>query len=87
MTKAPIILVPGFWLGAWAWDQVAALLRAAGHDVTPLTLPGLESVDANRATVTLEDHIGQWLVGRSIQVVFRSSGSPARKAHSGCSRA
>ena len=24
---APIILVPGFWLGAWAWDEVAALLR------------------------------------------------------------
>ena len=33
------------------------------------------------------DHIGQWLVGRSIQVVFRSSGMPARNAHSGCSRA
>ena len=26
MTNAPIILVPGFWLGAWAWDEVAALL-------------------------------------------------------------
>ncbi len=23
MTNAPIILVPGFWLGAWAWDEVA----------------------------------------------------------------
>ena len=22
--SAPIILVPGFWLGAWAWDEVAA---------------------------------------------------------------
>ena len=45
MTSAPIILVPGFWLGAWAWDEVAAALRADGHDVTALTLPGLESVD------------------------------------------
>ena len=26
----PIILVPGFWLGAWAWDEVAAILRAEG---------------------------------------------------------
>ena len=42
MTNAPIILVPGFWLGAWAWDDVADLLRADGHDVTALTLPGLE---------------------------------------------
>ena len=57
MTAAPIILVPGFWLGAWAWDEVAASLRADGHDVTALTLPGLESADADRSTVTLEDHI------------------------------
>ena len=27
-TEAPIILVPGFWLGAWAWDEVASILRA-----------------------------------------------------------
>src|SRR3954469_25115729 len=33
------------------------------------------------------DHIGQWLVGRSIHVVLRSSGIPARKAQSGCSAA
>ena len=54
---APIILVPGFWLGAWAWDEVAAALRADGHDVTALTLPGLESADADRAAITLADHV------------------------------
>jgi pimeloyl-ACP methyl ester carboxylesterase len=57
MTNAPIILVPGFWLGAWAWDEVAALLRADGHDVIALTLPGLESADADRSTITLSDHV------------------------------
>ena len=57
MASAPIILVPGFWLGAWAWDEVAALLRADGHDVTALTLPGLESKDADRSGVTFEDHV------------------------------
>jgi pimeloyl-ACP methyl ester carboxylesterase len=57
MTNAPIILVPGFWLGAWAWDEVAAALRADGHDVTALTLPGLESADADRSSVTLSDHV------------------------------
>ena len=57
MTPAPIILVPGFWLGAWAWDDVAALLRADGHTVTALTLPGLESPDADRAAVTFADHV------------------------------
>ena len=57
MATAPIILVPGFWLGAWAWDEVAAALRADGHDVTPLTLPGLESADADRSSITLDDHV------------------------------
>jgi pimeloyl-ACP methyl ester carboxylesterase len=57
MSTAPIILVPGFWLGAWAWDEVASLLRGDGHDVTALTLPGLESADADRSATTLSDHV------------------------------
>jgi pimeloyl-ACP methyl ester carboxylesterase len=57
MASAPIVLVPGFWLGAWAWDDVADALRADGHDVTALTLPGLESADADRSNVTLSDHV------------------------------
>ncbi len=54
---APIILVPGFWLGAWAWDEVADALRADGHDVTAITLPGLESADADRSGITFADHV------------------------------
>lgn len=57
MNSSPIVLVPGFWLGAWAWDDVATRLRAEGHDVTALTLPGLESPDTDRATVTFDDHV------------------------------
>jgi pimeloyl-ACP methyl ester carboxylesterase len=57
MPSVPIVLVPGFWLGAWAWDEVAAALRADGHDVTALTLPGLESADADRSSITLADHV------------------------------
>jgi len=57
MASAPIILVPGFWLGAWAWDEVAGLLRKDGHDVTAITLPGQESADENRSGVTFEDHV------------------------------
>jgi pimeloyl-ACP methyl ester carboxylesterase len=57
MTTTPIVLVPGFWLGGWAWDEVAAALRADGHDVTAVTLPGLESVDADRSSITLADHV------------------------------
>lgn len=57
MAESPIILVPGFWLGAWAWDGVAGILRADGHDITAVTLPGLESAAADRSRITLEDHV------------------------------
>lgn len=57
MTRPPIILVAGFWLGAWAWDEVATILREQGHDVTPLTLPGLESIDQDRSQIRLSDHV------------------------------
>ena len=56
-TSAPIILVPGFWLGAWAWDEVAETLRADGHYVTAITLPGMESADADRSSITFADHV------------------------------
>ncbi|MET8827238.1 alpha/beta hydrolase [Streptomyces sp. NPDC004610] len=35
------VLVAGAWLGAWAWDEVAEDLWAAGHEVRALTLSGL----------------------------------------------
>ena len=57
MTSTPIILVPGFWLGAWAWDEVVSALRADGHEVTALTLPGLESAEADRSKITFADHV------------------------------
>lgn len=52
-----IVLVPGFWLDASSWEGVMPALAAAGHRVHPLTLPGLESVDADRAGITLADHV------------------------------
>ena len=57
MTNAQIILVPGFWLGAWAWDDVAERLRADGFDVTAITLPGLESRVADRSRIGFADHV------------------------------
>jgi pimeloyl-ACP methyl ester carboxylesterase len=75
---APIVLVPGFWLGAWAWDDVASTLRANGHDVTALTLPGLESADADRSQVTFGDHVD------AIVRAVEGAGAPAVLAvHSG----
>jgi pimeloyl-ACP methyl ester carboxylesterase len=75
---APIVLVPGFWLGGWAWDEVAALLRADGHEVTAVTLPGLESADADRSAITMSDHVD------AICEAVRAAGAPVVLAvHSG----
>jgi pimeloyl-ACP methyl ester carboxylesterase len=52
-----IILVPGFWLDASSWEEVTPPLVAAGHQVHPLTLPGLEAPDAPRAGIGLRTHI------------------------------
>jgi pimeloyl-ACP methyl ester carboxylesterase len=75
---APIVLVPGFWLGAWAWDEVADPLRADGHDVLALTLPGLESVDVDRSAIGLPDHVN------AICEAVEAAGAPVVLAvHSG----
>lgn len=52
-----ILLIPGFWLNGASWDEVAAPLREAGHTVHQVTLPGLESVDADRSGIGLRHHI------------------------------
>jgi pimeloyl-ACP methyl ester carboxylesterase len=75
---APIVLVPGFWLGAWAWDEVVPPLRDQGLEVTALTLPGLESRNADRSSITLSDHVD------AICDAVRAAGRPVALAvHSG----
>jgi len=51
-----IILIPGLWLTARSWESVEPLLEEAGHRTHPLTLPGMESVDTDRADVTRRQH-------------------------------
>lgn len=52
-----IILIPGLWLDGSSWDDVVPALRQAGHDTHALTLPGMESKDADRSRITLRDHV------------------------------
>jgi pimeloyl-ACP methyl ester carboxylesterase len=52
-----IILIPGLWLTARSWDDVVPRLEEAGHIAHPLTLPGMDSVDADRSAVTRQDHV------------------------------
>lgn len=59
-SRGHAVLVPGYWLGAWAWDDVTPTLQAAGFDTHAVTLPGLDAGTAaspNGTEVTLDDHI------------------------------
>lgn len=52
------VLVPGAWLGAWAWEDTAQALRERGHKALPVTLTGLGERSALATPeVGLETHI------------------------------
>ncbi len=53
------VLVPGAWLGAWAWDDVVPGLAAAGHAVHAVTLPGLaeRADEAPASSINLSAHV------------------------------
>lgn len=52
------VLVPGAWLGGWAWQQTAAALRRKGNVVYPVTLTGLgDRSHLARRETDLETHI------------------------------
>src|SRR5919198_5962689 len=52
-----VILIPGFWLDASSWGEIPSMLETAGHRVRALTLPGLESREADRHGIRLRDHV------------------------------
>lgn len=56
---ATYVLVPGAWLGGWAWDDVADRLETGGHDAHPVTLTGLgDRAPLTSPEVDLERHVG-----------------------------
>ncbi|WP_350349032.1 alpha/beta hydrolase [Agromyces sp. G08B096] len=73
-----VILIPGFWLDASSWEQVTPVLDETGHRLHPVTLPGLESVDADRSGIGLADHIAA-----VVDLVDRLDGPVALVGHSG----
>lgn len=52
-----MVLVPGMWLGAQAWQDVTSRLTEAGHRVYPVTLPGVgERAGEASAATDLDAH-------------------------------
>jgi len=70
-----VILIPGFWLDASAWDPVLPAVREAGHEPKPITLPGLNPADPE---VGLRDQI-DYVVG----LVDAADGPVVLVGHSG----
>jgi len=54
-SSSTIVLIPGHWLGAWAWDEVLEHLGTDAAHTVAMTLPGLDSSDPDRTTRTLDD--------------------------------
>ena len=52
-----IVLISGLWLDGSSWVEVVPSLEQAGHRTYALTLPGMESKDADRSKITLRDHV------------------------------
>ena len=75
-----IILIPGLWLDGSAWEQVVPLLEKAGHRTHAVTLPGMESKDADRSKVTWRDMLDA--VTRLIDDTGPAAGKVAIVGHS-----
>jgi pimeloyl-ACP methyl ester carboxylesterase/uncharacterized damage-inducible protein DinB len=76
-----ILLIPGLWLDGASWAAVLPGLERAGHRPHPLTLPGMESPDADRSAITARDHVTavveaiDAIPGGKVVIVGHSAGS------------
>lgn len=73
------VLVPGFWIGGWAFDAVADALQELGHAAHAVTLPGLDGADP--AGVGAEDHVAA--VVAAVDAATRGGGPVVLVGHSG----
>jgi pimeloyl-ACP methyl ester carboxylesterase len=54
---ARFVLVHGAWHGAWSWEGVAEDLRAQGHDVEAIDLPGHGEDATAHDEITLDTYV------------------------------
>jgi pimeloyl-ACP methyl ester carboxylesterase len=52
-----VVLIHGGAHGAWCWEPVIGGLRAAGHEVRAIDLPGRDGTATGGSTVTFEDWV------------------------------
>lgn len=73
-----VLLIPGLWLDASSWDDVVPVLRAAGLDPRPLTMPGTGVPAAGSAEIG----IAEW-VAAVVAEIDAAAGPVAVVGHSG----
>ncbi|MFK4805233.1 alpha/beta fold hydrolase [Microbacterium sp. ZW CA_36] len=73
-----IILVPGLWLDASSWGEVAPALESAGHRTHPLTMPGVGASGSESAGIGIAD----WIAA-TVDALDRLDGPVAVVGHSG----
>lgn len=85
-----VILIPGLWLVGSSWDDVVPALEEAGHEVLPLTPPGMGSRRLDRSHITLRDHVEDVVevidslladAGEGAKVILVAHGSGGAVAH------
>lgn len=80
-TQTTVFLIAGHWLGSWAWDEVVAQPALAHLRTVPLTLPGLDPNDKERASRTIEDQAAA--IVQALQSPDAARGPRVVAAHSG----
>ncbi|QKJ19579.1 alpha/beta fold hydrolase [Microbacterium hominis] len=73
-----IILIPGLWLDADSWQEVATVLEEAGHRPLPLTMPGVGVPGTDCAEIGMAD----W-VRAAVEVIDALGDPVALVGHSG----
>ncbi|MFC7457421.1 alpha/beta fold hydrolase [Brachybacterium sp. GCM10030267] len=80
-TPATLVLVPGHWLGGWAWDEVVDSLTDERIPAESVTLPGMDPAAPRRASSDLEDQASH--LGEVVSRLADSAGPVVLVAHSG----
>lgn len=55
--KNTYVLIPGSWHGAWCWYKIIPRLKAEGHNVMALDLPGHGKDKTDCSAITLDSYI------------------------------
>lgn len=70
--KTTIVLVHGAWLDASCWDKVVVALKAAGHEVVNVNLPGHGKDNTAYPTITMQTYVDavKHAIGKRTNVVL-----------------